>query len=63
MNERAVATILTTILCVIVAGVGGAVTLLDPDQLAFKDYAETVSTFAIGVGLLAIGRGLMGRSR
>jgi ribose/xylose/arabinose/galactoside ABC-type transport system permease subunit len=61
MNELPVATYIIAGLCAIVAVVGGVVTITSPDTLTFKQYLDAVSAFAIGVGILAVGRGINNR--
>lgn len=58
MNQQPIATYLIAGLCAIVAIVGGIVTIVSPQTLSFKEYLDAVSGFAIGVGILAIGRGI-----
>lgn len=61
MNQQPVATYIIAGLCGIVAVVGGIVTVTSPDTLSFKQYLDAISTFAIGVGILAVGRGINSR--
>ncbi len=63
MNELPVATYLIAALCGIVAVVGGVVTVTSPDTLSFPQYLDAVSAFAIGVGILGIGRGISASRR
>jgi hypothetical protein len=58
MNDLPIATYLIAGLCAIVAVVGGAVTITSPDSLSFNDYLDAVAAFAIGVGILGVGRGI-----
>ena len=58
MNDLPIATYLITALCAIVAVVGGVVTITAPDTLTFNDYLDAVAAFAIGVGILGVGRGI-----
>ena len=58
MNELPIATYLIAGLCAIVAVVGGIVTLTNPGSLSFNDYLDAVAAFAIGVGILGVGRGI-----
>lgn len=43
---------------IIVAVVGGFITAFHADTLSFKDYVSSLSDLAIGVGLVAVGRGV-----
>lgn len=53
------ATFCTVALAFLVAVVGGAVVVFgDPGALSFESYTDTLSKFAIGVGLLGVGRGV-----
>ncbi len=52
------ATIVGGIIVIIVALVGGAIALFDSDTLSFKDYVDSLSDLAVGVGLVAVGRGV-----
>jgi hypothetical protein len=61
VNQQPVATYIIAGLCGIVAVVGGIVTVTSPDTLTFKQYIDAVATFAIGVGILAVGRGINNR--
>lgn len=63
MNELPIATYIIAGLCGIVAVVGGVVTITAPETLSFKEYLDAVSAFAIGVGILAVGRGINNRGR
>ena len=63
MGQWGPATVLTVAL-VLIAALTGAYVVLFGDQrgadaLAFADYLDALSKFAIGVGLLGIGRGVM----
>jgi type III secretory pathway component EscV len=51
-------TILGGIIVVIVAGVGGAVTIIKPETLSFSAYVSSLSDLAVGVGLVTVGRGV-----
>lgn len=52
------ATLLGALIVVIVALVGGIVTIAKPATLPFKDYVDALSDLAVGVGLVAVGRGV-----
>jgi hypothetical protein len=52
------ATIFAGVVLLIVAGVGGAVVIINPATLAFDDYVKALSDLAVGVGLVAVGRGI-----
>jgi hypothetical protein len=51
-------TILGGIIVLIVAGIGGVITIAEPETLSFSDYVSSLSDLAIGVGLVAVGRGV-----
>ncbi len=61
MNDLPVATYIIAGLTAIVAVVGGIVTITSPETLSFKEYLDAISAFAIGVGILAVGRGILNR--
>lgn len=61
MNDLPVATYIIAGLTAIVAVVGGIVTITSPGTLSFKEYLDAISGFAIGVGILAVGRGILNR--
>ena len=61
LNSANVATILIASLTVLVAVVGGINVIVN--DLSFKEYAETLSVFAVGIGILGVGRGLAARKR
>lgn len=67
MRDLPIATIVLAALAVIVAVVGGIIVVLGPqhgaDGLTFNEYVDALSKFAIGVGLLGVGRGLHTRHR
>lgn len=60
LDNVALTSILTTILTVIIAGVGGVIAITNPETLGFQDYATTVG---IGVGASAGGLGFLGMAR
>lgn len=51
-------TLLGGAIVLIVAGVGGAITIIEPSTLSFSDYVSSLSDLAIGVGLVTVGRGV-----
>jgi hypothetical protein len=51
------ATILIVVLVVAVAVIGGVVVVVDPQTLSFPEYLSKLQVFAIGIGLLGLGRG------
>jgi hypothetical protein len=54
------ATLMIGLLVVIVAAVGGAVVLFgDEGALSFEAYLSTIKDFAIAVGILGVGRGIV----
>jgi hypothetical protein len=58
VNDKAPwATIFVGIVLVVVAGVGGIVVIAG-DGLTFSDYVKALSDLAVGLGLVAIGRGV-----
>lgn len=56
LNKILATTHVATILVVIFAIVGGAMTVIHPDQLSFADYLNDMSIAVAGLG---VGRGLM----
>jgi len=52
-----VATVMVAVLVVLVAAIGGAVVIAG--NLSFQDYLDALVEALKGVGLLAIGRGVM----
>lgn len=58
LSTANIATLLVAILVTIGAVVGGVVCIANPDTLSFDQYLSALSKFAIGVGLLGIGRGV-----
>jgi hypothetical protein len=42
----------------IVAGVGAAITIIEPKTLSFAEYSKDLANLAVGVGLVAVGRGV-----
>lgn len=58
LNEFPWATACLVALTLIVAIVGGAVVIIGNSELNFEDYVKTLGAFAVGLGLLGIGRGI-----
>lgn len=58
LNGAPVATIIQVIVTVIVALVGGLVTLTNPDALDFDQYVKYLGILSVGNGLLGVGRGI-----
>ena len=52
------ATVMTVLVTLIVAVVGGIVVIVNPDALSFKDYVQTLTGLGVANGLLGIGRGI-----
>jgi predicted permease len=52
------ATIIGGAIVIIVALVGGFITAFHSETLSFKDYVDSLSNLAVGVGLVAVGRGV-----
>lgn len=51
-------TLIGGLIVLIVAGIGGAVVLIEPKTLSFGEYVSSLSDLAVGVGLVAVGRGV-----
>jgi hypothetical protein len=51
-------TIIGGVIVLIVAVIGGIVTIVEPTTLSFSDYVSSLSDLAVGVGLVAVGRGV-----
>lgn len=60
LDNVALTSILTALLTVIIAGVGGVIAITHPETLSFQEYATTVG---IGVGASAGGLGVLGMAR
>ncbi len=60
IDAKPVMTILMVAVALIVVGVGGVKVIVDADGYSFAAYLDDLKTFAIGVGALGIGRGLLG---
>jgi len=52
------ATLIGGIIVLIVAVIGGIITIVNPETLSFSDYVSSLSDLAVGVGLVAVGRGV-----
>lgn len=52
------ATIAAAAIVLVVALIGGIVVIANPDTLPFGDYVDALSDLAVGVGLVAVGRGV-----
>jgi len=52
------ATISAGLIVVIAAIVGGVVVIVGESSLNFSDYVDALSKLAVGVGLVAVGRGI-----
>jgi hypothetical protein len=52
------ATVLAVLLAGIVTVVGGVVTVAHPETLSFAQYLADLKTTLVGVGVLAVGRGI-----
>jgi hypothetical protein len=51
-------TILGGLIVLVVAGVGGVITIIEPSTLSFSDYVSALADLAVGVGLVTVGRGV-----
>lgn len=58
LNTLPVATLLVVAGFIIVALVGGVVTIVHPESLSFDKYAALVTGLAGSAGLLGVGRGI-----
>lgn len=58
LNDLPVATYLVAGLTVIVAVVGGIVTITNPATLNFADYLTRLGEFVIATGVLGVGRAI-----
>jgi hypothetical protein len=52
-----IATILTAVLVLVIALVGGVETILNPQVLGFESYVKALSAAAVASGVLGLGRG------
>jgi hypothetical protein len=57
------ATILTVVLVAIAAIAGGVVVIVNSEALSFAQYLDQLKTFALAVGLLGVGRGIVSYGR
>jgi|GEM_PF-1866400 len=51
-------TLLGGLIVVIVAVIGGVITIVEPSTLSFSDYVSSLGDLAVGVGLVTVGRGV-----
>jgi hypothetical protein len=58
-----VATLIQVTLTLLVALVGGVVTIVNPDALGFDEYVQLLVALSVGNGLLGVGRGLSNKSK
>jgi len=58
MEQLPWATLFAGLLLVIVAVVGGVIVIVEPSTLSFGDYSNDLSKLAVGIGLVAVGRGV-----
>lgn len=58
LNGAPVATVIQVIVTVLVALVGGIVTIFNPATLSFEDYVKFLGVLSVGNGLLGVGRGI-----
>lgn len=63
LDRTPVATVLVAVGFVIVALVGGVVTITNPGELSFSEYATLVTGMSGAAGLLGIGRGAAVKAR
>jgi hypothetical protein len=57
------ATFMVGIVLVLVAGVGGVITIVEPSTLNFRDYVDALEKLIVGIGILGVGRGLASAGR
>jgi len=57
MDKLPWGTIIGGVIVLIVAGIGGAITIIEPKTLSFSAYVSSLSDLAVGVGLVTVGRG------
>jgi choline-glycine betaine transporter len=58
MEQLPWATLFAGLLLIIVAVIGGVVVIVEPKTLSFGDYSNDLSKLAVGIGLVAVGRGV-----
>lgn len=63
MDTTNIATLMVGIVVIIVAGIGGIVTIVEPTTLNFASYVDALEKLIVGVGLLAVGRGVASAGR
>lgn len=57
-NEWGPVTVLLVILTVLVAIVGGLITIIQPETLSFEELLNDLQKFALALGVLGVGRGI-----
>jgi hypothetical protein len=62
-NDQPWATIMMVILVGIAAIAGGAVVVFHGETLSFEQYLDLLKNFAIAVGILGIGRGIVAHGK
>lgn len=60
LDRLPIATLLVAVITILVAVVGGIVTLTNPSGLSFEEYVTLMTGLAGANGLLGIGRGILG---
>lgn len=63
LDKTNAATVMVGIVLVIVAGIGGVITIVQPSTLSFKDYVDALEKLVVGIGILGVGRGLASAGR
>lgn len=63
LNVANAATIMVGVVLVIVAGIGGVITIIEPSTLSFKDYVDALEKMVVGIGILGVGRGVASAGR
>lgn len=63
LHEWGPMTVLMIIAAIIAMGVGGAVVLLNPETLTFRQYLDDLKTFALAIAGLAGARGVLGAGK
>jgi hypothetical protein len=58
LDTAPAATVMVAIVVVLVAGVGGVITIIEPKTLSFKEYVDALEKLIVGIGILGVGRGL-----
>lgn len=60
LNQWGPMTVLLVLVVAVVVLVGGVVAVVNPDSLSFDQYLDSLTKAAVGIGVLGVGRGILG---